>query len=135
MTVADADTTKGTKQIIILDIAEDYFGGGSGNTEDTRKVIESGIQSLSEGNEIDNENKKIIIEQLHKPLGRNYFASALEKFSQPTQFNNWKSFCTLGEFLQHLLRAFLLEKDNNYNTLQVVLHTGRSIFSFVWFSL
>ncbi len=120
-----------TKQTINVDISEDYFGGegASPSAKDMREDIEKGIVSLSEGKALAPEIKTCLIEQLHKPLGRNTFALTLEKYTKPTQLDSWDCFIHFSELVNTLLTAFVKEKDYNYNTLRIVLQTGRNIYT------
>ena len=128
--VTAAGLAEETKLTINVDISEDYFGGAEElNATDIRAAIEDGLRGLLLGQGMSSEIQAKLIEQLHKPLGRNLFAAALEQFNKQTPFGHWDSFRTLAELVSNLLTAFVLEKDYNYKTLHVVLSAGRNIYA------
>ena len=130
MAVESAGTAEETKQTISIDISEDYFGSGeTSSAKDMRLEIEQNIDKLVVGKNMGAEEKAKLAQKLHKPLGRNVFASILEKFTRPTSFESWECFLTFAELVNTFLTEFANEKDYNYKALQIVLQIGKSVFT------
>ncbi len=126
--------TEETKQVIKVEISEDYFGGSeSPSVKELRNEITEYVTGLASGKPQPVENKEKLLENIKKPMGRNAFAGILEKYAKPQPFESWEAFTDFAEVIKGLLTEFANEKNSNYKTLQSVLIAGKNVFSKVYF--
>eukprot|EP00826_Nyctotherus_ovalis_P020843 TRINITY_DN16616_c0_g1_i13.p1 TRINITY_DN16616_c0_g1~~TRINITY_DN16616_c0_g1_i13.p1 ORF type:complete len:901 (-),score=264.27 TRINITY_DN16616_c0_g1_i13:104-2806(-) len=102
--------------------------GNEKGVSDIRKTIVENIKKLLQGSTLSLEEKAVVIEQLHKPLGMEVFANVLLTIKQPKLVDS-EVFKVFAELLTCLLTAFMLEKDSNNNVLLAVLSASRVIYT------
>ena len=95
---------------------------------DMKKIIIEGIRTLLNGDTLSLEQKAMVIEQLHKPSGKEMLANVLFTIKQPKQVDS-EVFKVFTELLTCLLTAFMLDKDSNNNVLMAVLSSSRMIYT------
>lgn len=71
----------------------------------------------------------IFLEQLHSQTGRMLFSGMLAQFKGSSYMESNESFQILGEFTNNVLTGCTRDKDYNYQILQTVLDTSRSLYT------
>ena len=105
--IISATDQEESKQNIIFDIIEDYFGTGEDLTANEMRIeIESFLSILLSNKELSEFEYERLMNNLHKPLGRNTFSSILEGYKQPQFVENWNSFKTFSVLVNCLLTEF-----------------------------
>ena len=75
------------------------------------------------------EEKMTVVEQLHKPDGRVYFADLLSNITRPLLIESSEAFKGFAEIVSYLLSTYMLEKNVDGEILLVVLNVSRNIYA------
>eukprot|EP00826_Nyctotherus_ovalis_P066378 TRINITY_DN9801_c0_g2_i2.p1 TRINITY_DN9801_c0_g2~~TRINITY_DN9801_c0_g2_i2.p1 ORF type:complete len:455 (-),score=111.37 TRINITY_DN9801_c0_g2_i2:17-1381(-) len=113
----------------IIEIEDDYFGGEKGSEPGTITVIlEETISNLINGKVLSLTEKAMVIEQLHKPLGKHIFVKTISQIPYCT-FMPYESFKVFGELVKYLLSVIMKEKNCKAEELETVLSVGKAIYT------
>jgi len=111
----------------ILKVDEDYFGNEKGHDPGAITVIlKQAVFKLINGKVLSLAEKAMVIEQLHKPLGKHIFVNILIKIPYYTMMP-YDSFKVFGELINYLLSLFLKEKNSKVEELNAVLIVGKAV--------
>ena len=113
-------------------MSDDYFGDAkSAFSRDIKIIFEQTLVDLTEGKTLSLEEKGTVIDQLHKPSGKEEFAEVLSNITNQTEIQPLEAFKTLGELVNYLLTSLVMEKKFDTQILSIVLNVSRNVYTTV----
>jgi len=121
---------KNTENIQAQPVIEKYFSSTDNMSEETiNKFLIKTIQSIKNSDPMSLEEKAHVVELLHHKNIRILFADILlTEFEEQYEIKKINSLKTLGELINSMLTAFVLEKDEDQHILRTVLQISNNAF-------